>query len=269
MGLSSRVRRNFLFGFVIILIAASLASAQTGTTSLHGTVADKTGAVIVGAKVTLSNARQGLHREAMTNSAGEYEFLALPPETYALVVEMTGFRKYEQRNLQLLVNLPSTSTVVLEIGTSSETIEVSAQTETLNATDASIGNAFNESQVKELPLEGRNVPELLSLQPGVAFTGNRSDVPTWDTRNGAVNGARSDQSNITVDGIAVNDEGGHAFTSVLPVTLERDSRFSLRVSPQYLYQCQRFLHQEQPAPELCQQRNSAQRPQLQQSAQAH
>src|SRR5260221_13520398 len=224
MDWSSR-KLNFLFGFLVVLVVTSLASAQTGTTSLHGSVSDKSGAIIVGAKVTLSNAQQGLHREATTNSAGEYEFLALPPGTYALVVDMTGFRKYEQRNLQLLVNLPTTSNVVLEVGTSSETIEVSAQAETLNATDASIGNAFNESQVKELPLEGRNVPDLLSLQPGVAFTGNRSDVPTWDTRNGAVNGARSDQSNVTVDGIAVNDEGGHAFTSVLPVTLDSVQEF--------------------------------------------
>jgi hypothetical protein len=216
-------KTSLIVGLMFILAAS--AWAQTGTTSLHGSVADKSGAVIVGAKVSLSNAQQGLHREAITNSAGEYDFLALPPGNYVLGVEMTGFRKYEQKNLQLLVNLPTTTNVALEVGTTSETIEVSAQAETLNATDASIGNAFNESQVKELPLEGRNVPDLLSLQPGVAFTGNRSDVPTWDTRNGAVNGARSDQSNVTVDGIAVNDEGGHAFTSVLPVTLDSVQEF--------------------------------------------
>ena len=218
-------KRYFLLGFLIFVLAAACAWAQTGTTSLHGSVADKTGAVIVGAKVTLSNAQQGLHREATTNSSGEYEFLALPPGNYVLVVEMTGFRKYEQKNLQLLVNLPTTSNAVLEVGTSTETVEVSAQAETLNATDASIGNAFNESQVKELPLEGRNVPDLLSLQPGVAYTNNRPDVPTWDTRNGAVNGAHSDQSNVTVDGVSVNDEGGHAFTSVLPVTLDSVQEF--------------------------------------------
>src|SRR5260370_3820195 len=171
MDLSSRVRRNFIFGFLVGLGVAYFGWAQHGTTSLQGTVADKTGAVIVGAKITLSNAQQGLHREATTNSAGEYEFLSLPPGTYALVVEMTGFRKSEQRNLQLLVNLPTTSNVVLEVGTSSETVEVSAQTETLNTTDTPLRHAFNEHHVQELPLEGRNVPDLLSLQPGVAFTG--------------------------------------------------------------------------------------------------
>src|SRR5260370_9679558 len=170
MDLSSRVRRNFLFGFLVVLVVAYFASAQTGTTSLQGTVADKTGAVIVGAKITLSNAQQGLHREATTNSAGEYEFLSLPPGTYALVVEMTGFRKSEQRNLQLLVNLPTTSNVVLEVGTSSETVEVSAQTETLNTTDASLGNTFNDNQAKQLPLKGRTVPNLSTLKHRFEFS---------------------------------------------------------------------------------------------------
>jgi carboxypeptidase family protein len=228
------VRRNLvattLILFLFLFLAAPLTFAQTGTTSLHGSASDKTGAVLVGAKVSLSNAQQGLHREASTNTSGEYEFLALPPGTYTLVVEMTGFRKYEQRNLQLLVNLPTTVNLVLEVGTTAQTVEVSAQLETLNSTDASIGNAFSENQVKELPLEGRNVPDLLSLQPGVAYTNNRPDVPTWDTRNGAVNGARSDQSNVTLDGVAVNDEGGHAFTSVLPVTLDSVQEFRVTTS---------------------------------------
>src|SRR5947209_5394079 len=217
--------RNFLTATLILLVTSSLSFAQTGTTSLHGAVLDKSGAVLVGAKVSLTNSQQGLHREASTNGSGEYDFLALPPGTYTLVVEMTGFRKHEQRNLQLLVNLPSTVNLVLEIGTTAQTVEVSADLETLNATDASIGNAFSETQVKELPLEGRNVPDLLSLQPGVAYTNNRRDVPSWDTRTGAVNGARSDQSNVTLDGVAVNDEGGHAFTSVLPVTLDSVQEF--------------------------------------------
>src|SRR5260370_14401481 len=149
MDLSSRVRRNFLFGFLVVLVVAYFASAQTGTTSLQGTVADKTGAVIVVAKITLSNAQQGLHREATTNSAGEYEFLSLPPGTYALVVEMTGFRESEQRNLQLLVNLPTTSNVVLEVGTSNEPVAVSAQTKTPHTTDAALGTPFNRTPVQQ------------------------------------------------------------------------------------------------------------------------
>ena len=102
----------------------------------------------------------------------------------------------------------------------------------LNTTDASLGNAFNETQVKELPLEAGNVPELLSLQAGVTYTGNRPDInTTTDTRNGAVNGARSDQSNITLDGIDVNsDTKGFAFQSVLPITQDSVQEFRVTTS---------------------------------------
>jgi len=223
-------RRFIALIFAVAAVSACVASAQTGTTSLRGTVLDRTGASVGGAKVTLSNATQAVERQTSTNSSGAYEFLAVPPGTYVLTIEMTGFRRYEQRNVHLLVDSPTTADVTLDLGSTAETVEVSAAAIALNTTDASLGNAFNENQVKQLPLEGRNVPDLLSLQPGVAYTGNRSDVPQLDTRSGAVNGARSDQSNVTVDGIAVNDEGGHAFTSVLPVTLDSVQEFRVTTS---------------------------------------
>jgi len=206
--------------------------AQTGTTSLHGAVTDKSGASIEDAKVTLSSTGQGFQRDTTTNKAGEYEFISLAPGTYVLSVEMSGFRKFEQTNLQLLVNSPATTNVTLEIGSSTQTVEVSIQAQALNTTDASLGNAFDETQVKELPLEAGNVPELLSLQAGVTYTGNRTDINTnTDTRNGAVNGARSDQSNITLDGIDVNsDTKGYAFQSVLPVTQDSVQEFRVTTS---------------------------------------
>jgi hypothetical protein len=226
----SNLKRNILISSLVMLFAITCAWGQTGTTSLRGVVSDKTGAAIVNAKVTLVNTSQGLKRETTSNPVGEYEIPALPPGTYVLTVELTGFRKFEQKNLELQVNLPATQNVTLEVGSTTETVEVSAQAVTLNTTDASLGNAFNENQMKELPLEGRNVPDLLSLQPGVAFPNNRDDDPAFDTRKGAVNGARSDQSNVTVDGVQVNDEGGHAFTSVLPVTLDSVQEFRVTTS---------------------------------------
>ena len=225
------IRRTAILAILFCLIfGVTFSLAQTGTTSLRGTVVDKSGATVVGAKVILTNDAQGLHREASTDNSGAYEFPSLPPGHYSLTIEMSGFRKFEHKNLELLVNVPATENATLEVGSATETVEVSAQTVTLNTSDASIGNAFNENQVKELPLEGRNVPDLLSLQPGVAYTNNRPDVPTWDTRNGAVNGARSDQANVTVDGVAVNAEGGQAFTSVLPVTLDSVQEFRVTTS---------------------------------------
>jgi hypothetical protein len=87
---------------------------------LRGAVVDKSGAAVLGAKVTLASPTQGLRREMLTSNTGEYEFIQLPPGNYALTVEMAGFRKFEQRNLALLVNLPATVNVALEIGTTSD-----------------------------------------------------------------------------------------------------------------------------------------------------
>ncbi|HWZ99174.1 MAG TPA: carboxypeptidase-like regulatory domain-containing protein [Candidatus Dormibacteraeota bacterium] len=224
-----------VFILFCLTVFAVFTPAQSGTTSIRGTVTDNSGGVIANAKVTLSSTTLAVAREVMTTTTGAYDFLALQPGLYQIKVELDGFRTYERKNLQLLVNTPLTLDVTLEVGTTTQTIEITAQTQTLNTVDASIGNAFSETQVRQLPLEGRNVPDLLSLQAGVMYTGNRNDVNRdagfgSDTRSGAVNGARSDQSNVTLDGIGVNDEGGHAFTSVLPVTLDSVQEFRVTTS---------------------------------------
>jgi hypothetical protein len=217
--------------FLLTLAFVFFASAQTGTTSLRGTVTDKSRAVVVGAKVTLLNAAQNFSRDMLTSTTGEFEFLALPPGTYVLTVEKDGFNKFENPNLQLLVNVPATLNVTLQIGSMATQVEVSAETQTINTTDASLGIAFGENQVKQLPLESRNVPDLLSLQTGVVYTGDRPDInQNEDTRSGAVNGSHSDQSNVTVDGVPANAKGGYAFTSVLPVTLDSVQEFRVTTS---------------------------------------
>jgi Carboxypeptidase regulatory-like domain len=224
--------------FLVVLFSLTLFASgmwgQVGTTSLRGTIMDKSGAVVAGATVNLTDSQLGVHRTTVSNSAGGYEFLSLQPGTYLLKVEAAGFRGYDQRNIQLLVNNPTTLNVTLEVGSRTETVEVSALGETINTTDASLGVAFGENQVKQLPLESRNVGDLLSLQAGVVYTGDNPNITVTekdtDTRSGAVNGARSDQSNITLDGIPVNPKGGYAFQSVLPVTLDSVEEFRVTTS---------------------------------------
>ncbi len=218
-----------VIAFLVVLVALqTLVLAQTGTTSLRGTVADSSGAAIAGAKATLSSAERGIEHTTTTGASGEYEFLQLQPGNYQLTVEMSGFRKQEHKNISLLVDTPASINIKLDVGSQTEVVEVTAEGATINTTDASIGNAFDQRQVRELPLEGRNVPDLLSLQAGVTYIGNR-ETPNElnvDTRGGAVNGAHSDQSNITLDGVDVNDQvNGYAFTSVLPVTLDSMQEF--------------------------------------------
>jgi hypothetical protein len=174
----------------------------------------------------LASAESKTERTVTTGDQGEYQFLLIPPGTYTLSVTAPGFRRYEQKELALLVNTPATANVQLKIGATTEVVTVTSEAPALDMVDASIGNSFDERQVRQIPLEGRNVPDLLSLQAGVAYTGNRIADKDQDTRNGAVNGARSDQSNVTLDGVDVNDQSnGYAFTSVLPVTQDSVQEF--------------------------------------------
>jgi hypothetical protein len=224
------------FAILSMVLIGNIAVAQISSSSLQGTVTDPSGGAISGATVAISSSESKLERSMVTGGQGEYKFVALPPGIYTLTVTAKGFTRYQQTGLQLLVNTPATANVQLKVGSATETVTVTGEAPALNLVDASIGNPFNETQVKQIPLDGRNVPELLSLQAGVAYTGNREDlldpkVKDQDSRNGAVNGARSDQSNITLDGVDVNDQSnGYAFTSVLPTTLDSVQEFRVTTS---------------------------------------
>jgi hypothetical protein len=214
----------FLTSFVWLNSGTAWGQAST---SLRGTIVDPSGGTLAAAQVVLASPESKTERNATTGEQGEYQFLFVPPGTYTLTVTAKGFQRYQITGVQLLVNTPTTMNAQLKVGTATEVVDVTSEQPALNLVDASIGNSFDQTQVRQIPLEGRNVPDLLSLQAGVAYTGNRTDLDKdQDTRNGAVNGARSDQSNITLDGVDVNDQAnGYAFTSVLPVTLDSVQEF--------------------------------------------
>jgi hypothetical protein len=221
---AARAKTVICAASLMLLCAASLWSQAA--TSLRGVVNDPSGGAVSGATVTLTNTESKIERKITTGEDGSYQFSLLPPGTYTLSVSATGFQSYERAGLALLVNTPATVNAQLKLGSASEIVHVSAEEPILDLVDASIGNSFDEKQVRDIPLEGRNVPDLLSLQAGVAYTGNRIADKDQDTRNGSVNGARSDQSNVTLDGVDVNDQSnGYAFTSVLPVTQDSVQEF--------------------------------------------
>jgi len=231
----NRFERSALL-VTILLALSGAAFPQASSSSLQGTVTDPSGSAIPGAIVTLADTASKTERTAITGTQGEYRLLALTPGTYSLNVTAKGFAQYVQTNLQLLVNTPTSLNVSLKVGAATEKVTVTSEAPALNAVDASLGNSFGENQVKQVPIEARNVPELLSLQAGVSYTGHRQDLqdPSYkdqDTRSGAVNGARSDQSNITLDGVDVNDQSnGYAFTSVLPTTIDSVQEFRVTTS---------------------------------------
>lgn len=224
---------------LLLPFAPSLLRAQA-TTSLNGQVTDRTGAVVAGATVELTLQSTGAVRQNTTGSTGQYQFSQLVPGRYTLMVTAAGFATSKRINMDLLVSQPATVNVVLQLANVTTQVTVSAgAAEMLNTTDATLGNAFGSNQVESLPLDQRNVPDLLSLQPGVTFLGRSDDVSgtqgvgnnAQDSRAGAVNGGRSDQSNITLDGVDVNDvNNGYAFTSVLRATQDSVAEFRVTTS---------------------------------------
>jgi len=202
----------------LVLVLASVAAAQAAS-SLNGSVTDPSGATVAGATITLTDAATGLQRTTTSNTAGLYQFLDVPPGKYRLEAAGKGFAAFSVESLTLVVKTPSTVNIRFRLAGVAESVTVQAEAPLINRTDASLGNTIEQNQIAQLPIPDRNVVSLLSLQPGVAYLGNQSEeLQNTDTRSGAVNGMRSDQSNVTVDGIGVNDQNfGYAFTSVLNV----------------------------------------------------
>jgi hypothetical protein len=198
-------------------------------TSLHGRVTDQTSAAVAGAHVTLEDKAKGYKQERVTTEQGEYSFAQVLPGTYTISVTASGFGA-QNKSAELLVNLPATVDFTLSIHEVSETVNVTGTVATLNTTDATIGNAVDNQEIQALPMEGRNVPDLLSLQPGVLYLGRNVNSIT-DSRSGTVNGARSDQSNLTLDGVDNNDQlSGRAFFGVLRSTLDSVEEFRVTTS---------------------------------------
>ena len=219
-----------LFAGVIVSVWVCAALlAQTATTALRGSVADPSGAVITGATVALKDLISGREIVKTTDAKGEYVFSPIEPEKYLITVSSTGFAN-QSKQAELLVNQPATINFALTVQASATTVDVSAAAQTLNVTDATIGNSVNNETIEALPLEGRNVPDLLSLQPGVLYLG-RVINQNNDSRSGAVAGARSDQSNVTLDGLDNNDQtNGYAFTGVLRATLDSTQEFRVTMT---------------------------------------
>jgi hypothetical protein len=212
-----------------LFVLAGTAIAQIATTSLRGVIRDSSGAVVPGTKITLKNGANGQQLSAVSNAAGEYTFAQIPPAGYTITATATGFSD-QSKIAELLVNQPATVDFTMSVKAVTQVVNVSAEAQTLNTTDASLGNSANNALIQALPSETRNVPDLLSLQPGVLFlptTVSASEQnPAGDSRSGAVNGVRSDQGNVTVDGVDDNDQVfGYAFTGVLRETQDSIEEF--------------------------------------------
>ncbi len=209
------LRRICLLVIVCLLVSfyAPAAHAQA-MSSLRGIVSDMTGAVVPKAEVTLMNKETGLKRTVQTGSDGSYAFFDVPPGDYVIRSSASGFKTVNIEDVRLRVNLPATMNITFEqLGAVSQSVSVQAQAAPMNTTDSSLGNTLGTVPIIQLPIDSRNVVDLLELQPGVSTEGD-------------VNGGKPDQGNITLDGVDVNEQQNRtAFTSVIRTPLDSVQEF--------------------------------------------
>lgn len=198
---------------IVFSLLAALTFGQSGS-SLSGVVSDPTGAVIPGANLNLTNLETGSGQTTVADAQGRYNYPQVTPGKYKLLAKHPGFSDVIVNNIELLVSTATTVNVTFEkVGATSTTIAVEASAVQVNTQDATLGNAINTQQILEVPSYLRNVAALLQFEPGVNTSGN-------------VNGGKSDQANVTLDGVDVNDQNARAaFTSVLRVTLDSTQEF--------------------------------------------
>ena len=205
-------------GAMLALFSAGLLAQTTiSTGSIQGTVTDASGAVLSGAKVTITNKATGLSAATTTNGAGAFASGALTPAEYEVRVEAQGFKTQAQT---VLVQLNTTSTVNarLAVGESTQVVEVQASEVAVNTEQATVQGILNATQIENMPINGRNFLDLAQLEPGVQI----QDGGTFDpTKNGfssiSFGGRFGRTARIEVDGIDISDENVGTTTQNIPL----------------------------------------------------
>ena len=184
-----------------LLLSTTSLLAQTPTATVTGTVVDPTGAAVPDAKVAIVNQATNVRAERNTNGDGTFTILNLLPGNYAMTVEKSGFKKAELPVFKLDVNQTLTQTIALQVGATSETVEVSADSVSVMVQRASteLGTTFDETLVHELPLNGRNFSDLMILQPGI----NPVDTSQGNSSGKTGAGGNPDGGNISIPGSIV------------------------------------------------------------------
>lgn len=183
--------------------------AQTFFGSVVGTVTDNSGAVLPGATVTVTDVGTNESRSQKSNSAGAYQFVNLVPATYKLAVEAPGFKSFLYTPVTVAVDTAVRVNAALQVGATTETVEVSANAPLLQTESGALGDQIGTKQVEDLPLNGRNTMNLMELVPGVVPQGNTQTGVAMNQGTGTgsvawgnyqIGGGMPSQASIFIDG---------------------------------------------------------------------
>ena len=221
---NSCILSGLLLGF--LLLSAPLLNAQSTGGRVRGTVTDSSGGAVPGATVILINTATNVRREVATNATGEYLFLEVPVGNYEIDVTQQGFKKFVRKDIVVDLNAVIAVDIPLQLGGATEVVEVTGEPPVVDTTTTQLGAVVNSRDATQLPLNQRDVYQLLQLQPGVqSQLGNDlfygSDKPGVVT----VNGGRGRSNNYSVNG----GDGNDLFANLPAVQPSPDSIEEFRV----------------------------------------
>jgi Carboxypeptidase regulatory-like domain len=227
---SPTLRRVILCSIVLLTVFLLVISALGQSTGgrILGRVADPTGAVVSGVKITLVNEATGVGRDTTTNESGDYTFIEVVPGHYRAEYALQGFKKFVHTSITLEVNQVLTLNAVLQPGGAQEVVEVTSQAPLVDTTSTQLGAVVDDRSVSQLPLNARDTYQFLQLQPGVmSTTGSGNQIAYGSDKSGSVsvNGGRGRANNFSVNGGDANDQ----FVNLPTVQPSPDSIAEFRV----------------------------------------
>ncbi|HEY3973517.1 MAG TPA: TonB-dependent receptor [Candidatus Sulfotelmatobacter sp.] len=216
LGFAQILSATLIIAISLALPAALFGQAYFGTVT--GELTDASGAVVQGASVVLTDQQKGFTFNTTSDSDGRYLFRSIPPGVYAVSAEAKGFAKVQSARFKVDINENATTNLTMKVGGASQTVQVSAESQTIQTEDAATGQVVNRRFINDLPLIDREVIELVNLAPGVTEMDDQCDVTCTGT-NFVSNGSRGATADILTDGASVTNSepnGGITAATYLP-----------------------------------------------------
>ena len=186
----------------VLLLVSALAFGQAFTGSISGLVTDSSGAVVAGAVIAVTDLNKNTNYHGTSNATGFYVVSQLPPGSYRVTAEQTGFRRFALDALPLSTQQSATVNITLELGSVSEQVSVTAEAQLIESASSTLSAVVENKRILDLPLNGRNIYSLAALVPGVFFVRQTSGIDdTFTTNRFIVNGGQESTSDIVLDGV--------------------------------------------------------------------
>ncbi len=196
----SHLRRSFPFLFALMLTFVVTQAHAQSTGNIRGTINDSTGANVPGAAVTVTSPATGLTRTEQSNESGLFVFSDLPIGSYIISTTKAGFQTQKRAATELLTGQTIGLDITLSIGSQTETVEVSTDTQQVQTSTSEVASTVDQQQMQDLPLNQRNPLQLTALTPGAVLTAVGTESGQQDQTGLVVNGLRATENNFQMDG---------------------------------------------------------------------